>query len=157
MIKKQKITVGAILKINIENKYYCYAQILGKSAYAFFDYTTKEPLNDFAILLDKPILFITNVYNDVVTKGHWEKVGNLKLRDDLQEIPLQFIQDVLHTDKFELYNPNTGESRKASKEEIRGLERATVWEASHVEDRIRDHYNGVPCIWLKDDIELFKD
>jgi hypothetical protein len=157
MIKKQRITIGAILQINIENDYYTYAQILGKSAYAFFDYKTKEPLKDLYILLDKPVLFITNVYDDVVTKGHWLKVGKIELRSDLLEIPMQFIQDAQHPDRFEFYNPNTGDITPATKQEIKGLERAAVWEASHIQDRIRDHYNGVPCAWLKDDIQLFKD
>jgi hypothetical protein len=70
---------------------------------------------------------------------------------------MQFIQDAIHPDRFEFYDPNTGESRPATKEKIKGLERASVWEANHIEDRIRDYYNGVPCVWLKDDIELFKD
>ncbi len=70
---------------------------------------------------------------------------------------MQFIQDAIHPDRFEFYDPNTGESRPATKEQIKGLERASVWEANHIEDRIRDHYNGIPCIWLQDDIELFKD
>ncbi|MNF99146.1 hypothetical protein D3C85_662870 [compost metagenome] len=156
MIKKQKITKGAILEINIDNNYYTYAQILGKAEYAFFDYKTVDPLKDFSILLDRPVLFITSVYNDVVNQGHWSKVGNLKLREDLKVQPMQFIQDSLHPDRFELYNPNTGESTPATKAEIKGLERAAVWEANHIEDRIRDYYNGVPCEWLKDDIELFK-
>lgn len=157
MSKKQRITVGSILEIYIEKEYYTYAQILGKAGYAFFDYKTSDKLNDYSILLDKPILFITSVYNDVITQGHWLKVGNLEIRKDLQEQPMQFIQDAMHPDRFEFYDPNTGESRPASKEQIKGLERASVWEANHIEDRIRDYYNGVPCVWLKDDIELFKD
>lgn len=68
---------------------------------------------------------------------------------------MQFILDALDQDSFELYNPNTGEILPAIKEEIKGLERAAVWEASHIEDRIRDHYNGESCIWLKEDREIF--
>ena len=157
MGKKQRIIVGSILEINIEDQYYTYAQILGEGGYAFFDYKATEKLKDYRILLKMPILFITGVYDDVVTEGYWPKVGTLELREDLQEQPMQFIQDALHPDRFEFYNPNTGEITPATKQQIRGLERAAVWEASHIEDRIRDHYNGVPCIWLQDDIELFKD
>lgn len=156
MIKKQRITVGSILEINIENKYYVYAQILGKAGYAFFDFKTEDKLKDYSVLLEKPILFITNVYNGVITHGHWLKVGSIEIREDLKEQPLQFIQDALHLDIFQLYDPNSGEIKAATKEQIKGLERASVWEAKHIEDRIRDHYNGNPCIWLKDDLELFK-
>lgn len=157
MIKKQRITSGSIIEINIENSYYTYAQILSKAGYAFFDFKTLEPLKDFSILLDKPVLFITSVYDDVITQGHWLKVGNLEIREELKEQPLQFIQDAQHPDRFEFYDPNTGESSPATKNQIKGLERASVWEANHIEDRIRDYYNGVPCIWLRDDIALFKE
>lgn len=157
MAKRQRITIGAILEINIEKSYYTYAQILGKANYAFFDYKSKEHLNDFKTLLDKPVLFITAVYDDVITQGHWLKVANLELREDLQEIPMQFIQDALHPDRFEIYNPNTADTKKATKSQVKGLERAAVWEANHIEDRIRDYYNGVPCIWLEDDLKLFND
>lgn len=157
MKKRQKITIGAILEINIDNKYYTYAQILGKAGYAFFDYRVEEKLKDYNILLDKPILFITSVYDDVITQGYWLKVGNLLIKEDLKIQPMQFIQDELHSDRFEFYNPNTGESSPATKEQIKGLERASVWEANQIEDRIRDYYNNVPCVWLQDDFNLFND
>ncbi|SDG74702.1 Immunity protein 26 [Flavobacterium omnivorum] len=156
-MKKQKITQGSILEINIENQYYTYAQILDKGGYVFFDYKSETRLTDFSVLEDKPILFIIGVYNDVITQGHWPIVGKMNIRQNLNSQPMQFIQDALHPDRFEFYNPNTGESTPATKEKVKGLERAAVWEANHVEDRIRDYYNGVPCIWLEDDLELFKD
>lgn len=45
-MKKQGITIGAVLEINIENKYYTYAQILHEGC-GFFDYRSKEHLKDF--------------------------------------------------------------------------------------------------------------
>lgn len=157
MIKKQRITIGAILEINIDNKYYTYAQILDKGGYAFFDYKNEKHLNDLSILQEKPVLFIVGVYEDVVKKGHWLIVGKLNIRQELTIQPMQFIQDALHPDRFEFYNPNTGDITPAKKEKIRGLERAAVWEAHHVEDRIKCHYEGTTSIWMKEDIELFKE
>ncbi len=157
MTKKQRITIGSILKISIDNDYYVYAQILGKAGYAFFDFKTKVALKDFSVLLNKPVLFITSVYDDVITNSHWKMVASIEIREDLKIQPMQFIQDELNPNSFEIYDPNSGEITPASKEQVKGLERASVWEASHIEDRIRDYYNGNPCIWLEDDIELFKD
>lgn len=156
-MKKQKIIQGSILEINIENQYYTYAQILDKGGYVFFDYKSEKRLTDFSVLEDKPILFIIGVYDDVIKQGHWSIVGKMNIRKNLNTQPMQFIQDALHPDRFEFYNPNTGESTPATREKVKGMERAAVWEANHVEDRIRDYYNGVPCIWLEDDLELFKD
>jgi hypothetical protein len=146
---KQRITTGAILEVNIEGQYYVYTQILGKAGYAFFDYKSKEKLEDLTVLLSARILFILSVYDDIITKGEWLKVGKLPIRSDLLVQPLQFIQDNLNPNNFEHYNPNTGEITKATREECEGLERAAVWEANHVEDRIRDYYLGVPNIWVE--------
>ena len=89
------------------------------------------------------------VYNDVITKGHWLKVGKLDVREDLKVQPNKFIHHKGEIPEFKLYNPNTGEITNGSREQVIGLECAAVWEANHVEDRIRDHYLGVPCIWME--------
>lgn len=149
-MKRQRVTEGAILEINIENQYYVYAQILVKGlGYAFFDYKSKEHLKDLNELLKCEVLFIVTVYDDVVTQGKWIKVGKLPIRQDLLVQPMKFMQDYMDLDKFDLYNPNTGEIVKATRDECFGLERASVWEFNHVEDRIRDHYLGVPNVWVE--------
>jgi hypothetical protein len=149
-MKKQRIIVGSILEIYIENEYFVYAQIL-ENGYVFFDYQFKDKLINLEILIEKPILFIIAIYRDVITQGHWLKIGKLPIRIDLYELPMKFIQDAQNHNSFEIYNPNTGEIIPAKKEEIIGLERAAVWDKHHIEDRIRDYYNRVPCIWLKYD------
>ena len=156
-MKRQRLTVGAIVEINVYDEYYCYAQILGLSNLAFFDYRTKEHLEDLSILSNCKILFMLCVYNDVITQGHWLKVGKLPLREELQILPMQYICHGSSKLQFELYNTNTGEITPSTKEECRGLECCAVWDYGCVEDRLRDHYNGVPCIWLKEEYEIFKD
>ena len=147
---RQRITEGAILEINIEGEYFVYAQILSKGlGYAFFDFKSSKKIIDFSTLLNCKVLFIITVYNDVVTKGIWLKVGKLPIRNDLILQPMKFIQDSLNSNKFELYNPNTGEITRATREQCKGLECAAVWEANHVVDRIRDYYLGVSNIWFE--------
>lgn len=147
-MKRQRIIPGAILEIHANDRYY-YAQILQSKGCAFFDIERIEPLTDISILLDTSVLFIIAVYNDVITKGKWIKIGKIEIREDLKIAPLQFIQDSLNPSKFEFYNPNTGEITSATKEDVDGLECAAVWEAHHVEDRLRDHYEGKPNIWIE--------
>lgn len=143
----QKITLGSIVEIRLGDECYCYAQILGKATYAFFDYKSNEKLCDFTVIEKLPVLFVLSVYNDAVTKGRWLKVGKMEIRDALKILPMQFIQDPIDNQKFERYNPNTGEIISSTKDEVKGLECAAVWEAEHVENRILDYYNGVPNDW----------
>ncbi len=148
MAKRQRVTPGAILEINIEDKYY-YAQIIKSKGCAFFDLQSETPLKDYSVLLDTPVLFTVAVYNDVITQGKWLQVGKLDIREDLQSEPYQFIQDSLNPQNFELYNPNTGEIIPSTREACEGLESAAVWEAEHVEDRIKDHYAGKSNVWVE--------
>lgn len=139
---KQRKTPGAILEIKIENQYYCYAQILQVSGTAFLDYHSKEKLKDISILVNCPVLFVVAVYNDIITQGHWLKIGKLEIRDDLKFPPMEFIHDEQKPEKFELYNPSSGAIIPATKEECRGLERCAVWDKHHVEQRLSDYYAG---------------
>lgn len=149
-IIRQRITEGAILEIKIDDQYYVYAQILrGGLGYAFFDYKSIKKLENFEVLNDAPVLFIIMVYDYIITKGEWLKVAKLPLRKELLVLPMQYIQDKSNPNSFELYNPNTGEIISSTKEKCIGLESASVWAANHVEDRIRDHYLGVPNVWLQ--------
>ena len=76
------------------------------------------------------------------------KMAETEVDEELR-LPLQFIQDELNPKNYQLYDPNTGQISKASKEECIGLERAAVWEAEHVEDRLRDFYSGVQNKWVE--------
>ncbi|MFP4287600.1 MAG: immunity 26/phosphotriesterase HocA family protein [Candidatus Izemoplasmataceae bacterium] len=149
MSKRQQRTIGAIIKIDLGDGYHSYARILNKSNYAFYDIRVKEDISDLNTIAKKPILFTLAVYDDVVTKGRWLKIGKLPLEENLQLLPMKFIQDAQNPERFELYDSNTGETKSASKEECKDLECAAVWEASHVEERIRDHYEGRPNIWVE--------
>ena len=155
--KRQKITIGSIIEIPIEGKYFVYAQILPQSLYAFFDYRSTEPIVDFSCLNSAPVLFVIPVYDYVVTKGIWLKVGKMPIREDLvKKSKKYYIYDEI-SGKYSKYDSYTGEIFSSTKEDIRGLERAAVWAENHVEDRIRDYYNHVPCLWLKEHYELFPE
>jgi len=39
--------------------------------------------------------------------------------------------------------------RKGTRKESQGLEAAAVWEPEHIEDRLRDHFDGKPNKWLE--------
>lgn len=148
MTKQQRITPGAILEILIGEKFY-YAQILLSGNCAFFDLESSEKLEDFTVLENSQVLFILAVYDDVITGGRWRIVETMELRGALKVEPFKFIQDALDPDSFELYDPNSGDIREATREECEGLECSAVWEAEHIEDRIVDHYKGRPNIWVE--------
>jgi len=153
---RQRRTIGAVVEIDLGDGYYSYARILDYAGFAFYDIHSSQRIGNIEHITGKPILFILAVYNDVVTSGHWVKIGSEPLHPLLKLLPLQFIQDALRPERFKLYYPNSGTIISASKEDCKGLERCAVWDANHVEERLRDHFAGRPCKWLKEDLELFR-
>ncbi len=154
-MKRQRRTVGAVVEIDLEDGFYSYARILDFASFAFYDIRSPDKRTDINHIVSYPILFIVAVYNDVITRGRWLKIGSIPLEEQLRVLPMQFVQDALHPSRFSFYNPNTGQMTPANKEHCKGLERTAVWDAHHIEDRIRDHYAERPCVWLKEDLELF--
>ncbi len=146
---KQQRTIGAFLKITLPNGKFGYARIVKDASYVIYDLMT-DSLVEISEILPREILFIVAVYDDVVTSGRWEKIGKLPLEERFLRLPMKFIQDELEPDKFELYDPNTGDIKPANKADCIGLERAAVWEAEHVEERIVDHFAGRTNKWVED-------
>ncbi|WP_065814182.1 immunity 26/phosphotriesterase HocA family protein [Hymenobacter sp. DG25B] len=153
---RQRRTIGAVVEINLLNGYYGYGRIVGDASFAIYDLYIPHPLTNLEQIIERPILFIVAVYDDAVTSGRWRKVGSAPLPAMLRTLPLKFIQDALKPESFSLYDPNTGEITPATKETCKGLERASVWEAEHVEERIRDHYAHRPNQYRQEDVAVFE-
>jgi hypothetical protein len=147
-MKRQKWTIGAIVKIPISKNRFSYGQLLDKSSIAIFDIIASKDYTIQEILKFKT-LFIVAIYSNIISTGTWQKIGKEDLKEDLKILPLKFIQNTLDPEIFELYNPNTGEITRATREDCVGLERAAVWEAEHIVSRINDHFSGKVNVWVE--------
>ncbi|CAM4121212.1 Immunity protein 26 [Pedobacter westerhofensis] len=147
MIKQNRV-IGDFLEIKLPNGKLAYARVLDKASVAIYNVINKKAL-DISEVMKHDMLFTVAVYKDVIVDGRWRKIGNRPLEEGLKKLPMKFIQDELSPDFFELYNPNNGDIIPAKKEDCIGLERASVWEAENVEERIVDHFNGKSNIWVE--------
>lgn len=143
----QRRIVGAIVKVPLNDGYHTYAWTLHEASFAFFDCRTNEEIKDLGQIVSRPILFIIAVYKSAITKEKWKNIGKVPLDDRFSKLPLKFMQDSHDHTRFSIYD--NGAIRPASREECIGLERAAVWEAEHVEERIEDYYAGRPNKWVE--------
>ena len=152
ILKRQQRTVGAIVRVPLENGYRSYARIL-EDELAFYDiYTQKEESE--AYILSCPILFITMVFDDIITKGYWEKVSKaIPLEEKLQaeNLPLMYRQDII-TKKFELVYLDRLEP--ATEEQCKGLEQWSVWTAEGIEHRLNEYFTKQKEKVVIEDMEL---
>lgn len=133
ILKRQQRTLGAIVKIPLEGDYFGYARIL-ETKIAIYDIFTKENLSESEIL-SKPILLIFAVFDNVITKGYWEKISKaIPLEENLknENLPPMFKREAF-TKKLELVYSDRFEP--ATEEQCNGLERWSVWTAQGIEKR----------------------
>lgn len=140
---------GSFVEIELSNGKYSYGRILKNASFAFYEIFANNKIVDINNIKDKNILFTIAVYNHAITKNRWKIIGFLDIEDKLRTLPMKFIQDAINPTQFEIYNPNTGEIKSAQKNQCLGLERAAVWEPEQVEDRIIDHFEGIPNKWFE--------
>ena len=145
MAKKQKEIDGAFVKIPLGEGEHSYGRKLEGALYAFYDAKAREDLPLIEVRV-RPVLFKIWVMSRAVTSGRWEIVGVAPLEERLREQQFFFKQDII-TKKLSIYS--NGQERPATREECEGLEKAAVWDAEHVEDRLRDYYLGQPNKWVK--------
>lgn len=144
--KIQRRVVGAVLGVPLGLQGACFALTLPEADFAFFGPEAAHDVGS-AKLFSHPVLFRVAVYKSAWSTGRWTRLGKLDVPPNLLSPQPKFIQDALNPNKFEVYVG--GVIRPASRSECEGLECAAVWEAEHVEQRLRDHLTGSLNVWAE--------
>ncbi len=139
---KQKESIGAFVRVPIDDKFHTYGRIICEYRYAFYDFRTDIIDPDLSKIQNSDILFKLIVHKNAVTKGFWKIIGKLELPDELKKPLPFFIQNVGNYQDC-LIDIN-GVRKEATLSECYGLERLAIWDHMHVEQRLRDHYNNKP-------------
>lgn len=146
-IKRQRWTLGSIVVVPLGNGFHSYAQMLEEPEYAFFDSRTRTELPAETVVI-QPVLFRLWVMNSAHRLGRWQKVCTVPVPQGLSEPVLRYNQDPIRPQDIRLtYDGCSGDLCTVA--DCDGLECAAVWDPEHVEDRLRDHYQGVPNSWAE--------
>ena len=144
MARKKRNTPGNVVKIGLGDGLFSYGRVLENPLVAFYDKCTARELTPSEIVC-LPNAFILCVMNCAINSGRWTVVSYSDLGKDLQE-PVPFFKKDAINGKLSIYVD--GSERAATEEQCRGLERAAIWDPEHVEDRLRDHFSGLPNKWV---------
>jgi hypothetical protein len=136
---RQRFEPGAVLRIDLDEHRHTYARMLSDHPYlAIYDAVTEADLAaDEAVA--RPVLYVLAVADHALRR--WPKVGEVPLVRSPVAIPEFFMQDMFDPRRCQIMDYQ-GNTRPASPAECVGLERAAVWDAEHVEQRLRDHLAG---------------
>jgi Immunity protein 26 len=146
--RKRRRKIGQILKIDLGGGSYALGLVLDEPLVAFFNQRFEDESE--CDIEELPVAFILMVMNSAITTGRWEVLGVREVPNSLKNKPKFCKQDEISGNVsiyHEIDELAPHYERLAEPGEWRGLETAAIWEAEHVEDRLRDHFAGQVNKW----------
>lgn len=148
-------TPGRVVRIGLGDGRCAYGRQLTGVTVEFYDRIGEpgEPV-DLIEIVAAPVAFRIWVTSSAFRRrGGWELLDVVCLTQEEQaEIHDYAKQDPL-SGGLTIYRVDpasgTGSETFATTEECQALERAAVWSPEHVEDRLRDHFDGRPNRWAE--------
>ncbi len=137
-IKLQRVTIGGIVKIEIEKSYFVYAQSISIFTFVVFDYLTNVDLPNLKELLNKPILMVINEYGGAVKDGYWLKVGKIPLITNFVNLPKMYLLNV--GGEYRIVDLKNDTCTLTTKEECEHLELLEYYIRRDAEKKIRHVY-----------------
>lgn len=149
MMGKQRLKAGSLVRVDLADGHVAFGRVLEHSEIGFYDYFIQmgEPPNPPDIYA-AGIAFILTVMDKAVKSGRWQIIDERPLELDLQKPRDYFVMDGL-SGKYSIYRSSDGNVRAATSAECEGLERASVWQPEHIEERLRDHFVGRKNLWAE--------
>ena len=138
---RKKFVPGNFIMVILSDGSYGYGRLREFPIASFYDYRTEEPEIDLDKIASTPILFTVAVHKSVLTK--WKIIGNQPLDEKMRQPVWQFRQAIGNFRKCEVFDLD-GNVIPVTPKECEGLERAGVWEAKHVEDRLLNTFMDKP-------------
>lgn len=131
---------GRLFKINLSNGACGFAMTLQEPELAFFN--CFNPMATAQEILSSSVLWRLWVMRQALKKQSWDFIAQVAyIPAELQKPVPRFKKDLI-SGECSLYV--TGSESQATKEQCAGLESASVWSFSHMQDRLQDHLAGVP-------------
>lgn len=129
-----------------DNEYYAYVQAIPYGEYAIFDYKSDELITDVSVLQEAKVIARAVCEQTMFESGMCPYIGELSLRDEFKTTSIKYIYNrelkVPFEEKFSLYNPMTGEIKKCTLDEAKGLDAADVWTFEHIRECIYAYYDS---------------
>ena len=147
MAKRVKRQPGNVLRIPLSDGDHGYGFERPHGLVTVVDSKGKADLSPEHIVQLTP-LFTIFVMDRAIKSGRWPVIGHVELSESWLTPVKFFRQDQLKPERLSIACSD-GTEFPSDLKGIEGLEKAAVWSAEHVEDRITDHFAGRPNPWLQ--------
>jgi hypothetical protein len=141
--------IGDVFEIPLATGKRGYGHVLGAVLLGYYDVASDERLT-VAEATARPVAFRVKTRTNALEEGRWPIVGNAP-PPPAMNAPVAFFSsngpDFLRI--YEWRPEKGGDSRRATKAEIAGLEEDGIWDSKAAADRLEMHLRGEPCPWVK--------
>jgi Immunity protein 26 len=131
--------VGSFVAIPLNGEY-GFGRVAREARIACYDVKASNIL-PIAQVKRAPVLFVVGVHFDAYASGRWQIIGKEPLEPPLAQSVKFFRQDVA-TGAVDIYVEGTFQPYAG--EDLSKMERLASWDENHVEDRLRNHFAGIP-------------
>jgi len=148
-LKENKDRVGNVIKIKLNEDNSGLARVIGGSFLEFYDVLLSDAQSNFdcASITQHNVTFTLSVHKSWTKNSGWQLIGSNT--NAIPNPPRQFMQGIGNPNDIKIVDPTDGIYPATRQQvELEGLERVAVWEDSHIEDRLRDHFSGKPNVWM---------
>lgn len=153
MAVRPKWQPGSVVLVPLGDSTWGVARLLVEPLVECFDRRTAfEDAHDVADLDGAVVIFRICVMNSAVRSDRWKLVGMHPLSEEERSRTERFFKQDPLTGALSIYIERPGIEvleTPATFDECRSLERAAVWSAEHVEDRLRDFHADIPNKWVE--------
>jgi hypothetical protein len=153
---RQNRAEGRVVRVDLGDGRHAYGRQLWSINVEFYDHVdTAGKTIELLDLVDKPVAFTIWLTDRCFQRnGRWTLLDTIPLLDrERQRSDVKFRQDMPSgalTIESRPHPPSLDFRRRtATAEECQSLEQAAVWSPEHVEDRLRDHFDGRPNTWVE--------
>jgi hypothetical protein len=146
MVKGKKQKRGDLVRIDIGGGKHFHAIALTPPLFAFLE-DPREHYEAVADVRHGAVIFKVCVTDGAVKSGRWPVIGSIDLATVSALDGATFFKQDRISGRLAAYDAISGRETSISFDEADRLECAAVWSAEHIEDRLRDHLNGVPNKW----------
>lgn len=141
----RKRETGSVLRVPLGRGRYGFGRLLKGPMVEFFDVLQlgSAAAPTFNEIVGAPVLFRVSVMNAAVNR--WKEMGVLPLTPEEQAAVHRFGKQDSISGKLTIFWTNfTGEFGEvpATLEQCLELETAAVWTASHIQERLHEHFEG---------------
>jgi hypothetical protein len=146
MAGRGRTKFGSVVQVPLPDGRFGYGVVLEEPLVAFVDHHDAGRNVDVRAIGTIARAFRIWVHKVPLSRGLWPVVGHIEPTAE-DRAPVTFFKKDPLKGTFSLVV--AGQATPATLEQCQGVERAAVWEAQHVVDRLVDHFAGRPNRWVE--------